>query len=109
MKCLELLQRLSLKLLLFFVFFFTNSFGATIFVKPEANIESERITLKDVAVIKGTQVEKLVLSDINILPAPSPCKERVLPASLLKEKVLEFLKDNKISLNILVKGSPFVK
>ncbi|SMP13601.1 flagella basal body P-ring formation protein FlgA [Desulfurobacterium pacificum] len=110
MKCLGLLRRLSLNFLFLFVFFFAvSAFGADVVLKDKAKVSSDFVYLKDIAVIKGSPVERQVLSGIVVSDSPYLCRTKVLNVNDVKNRVIDFLKKNGVNVKVSFKGSPIVE
>nr|WP_204305124.1 flagellar basal body P-ring formation chaperone FlgA [Desulfurobacterium thermolithotrophum] len=111
MKCLELLERLSLKYLIILLFFpFSVTFAAEVIVKRQAELDKDKITVADIAEIHGSSIEKEVISAITISSSPSPCKEKRITKEQIAKKIAEFLRNNDVSFKeIKISGFPFCK
>jgi flagella basal body P-ring formation protein FlgA len=76
--------------LLFTLLFFQNLSAAEIVFKEKAQAGGEWIQIEDVAVIKGTKEEKLLLKDIFFGKAPKEGAPRVLSKAYLKRRIKQF-------------------
>lgn len=110
MKCLEQLRRLSLNFfILFVVLFVAPAFGADIILKSSAEVSSDTVYLKDIAVIEGSITEKRILSNIVISDSPYLCRTKVLNVDDVKRKVRDFLKRSGKNIEVSFKGSSSVE
>ncbi len=112
MKCSGLLPALRVKLVIFIVSIVFSTFanGAEIDLKTSATVSGEKVTLGQISEVKGNTVEKEILSQIVITDSPPPCREKVISKERIVEKIVNYLRDNGISVKeIKVKGPEHLK
>ena len=109
MRCLERLRLLRVNFLLFCFFFFlfsSLSFGAEIFLKSSSRVSGQQVSLGEIAEIKGTSVEKNLLSSIKISDLPPPCGKKSISKEEVARRIASYLRDNGVVFKkIVIKGS----
>ena len=108
MRCSGLLPALRVNLFFLFLFFLLSpiSFGAEVFLKDYSRVSGQEVTLGEIADIKGTSVEKELLSSIRVADSPPPCRERVISKEDIAREIADYLRENGISVKeIAIKGA----
>ncbi len=108
MRCLGLLQTLSLNLLFLLLAF--SSQAATVMLKREAKISADEVLLKDIAKIEASSLALNVLSQIPAKESPPLCKFYLITKKEIVDRIVKYLQENGISFSkIEVKGPQVVK
>ena len=107
MRCLGLLQALRVNLLfLLFLLLPSLALGAEVLLKDRSRVSGQEVTLGEIAEIRGTPVERKLLSSIKIADAPSPCRERSVSKEDVAREIADYLRENGISVKeIALKGA----
>ena len=107
MKCLGRLQALRLSLILILLLALPAiSESAELLLKERVEVSKKELLLRDLAQVEGSPLEKGILGEIPIATAPPPCSKRFLTKREIANRIANFLRENKVSVDeIAVKGA----
>ncbi len=107
MRCSELLRTLRVKFLIFSLLILPlNSFGAEVVLKVKSRVSGREVTLGEIATIKGTPVERELLSSVPVADAPPPCGYENLSKEAVAKAVVNYIRENGVSFKkIEIKGA----
>ena len=111
MRCSGLLQASRANLIFLFLLLFSfSAYGAEVDLKGNSTVSGEKVTLGEIAEIKGTSLEVELLSGIKITDAPPACREKTITKESVANAIVAYLKENGVSVKrIELKGAPRIK
>ena len=112
MKCSGLLRtsRVNLFFVVFLFLFSLCSYGAEVELKESSVVAGRKVLLSEISEIRGSSLEKELLSGVVITDAPPACREKTLTKETVARAIANYLRENGVSVKeIRVKGPDRVK